>query len=396
MTRYPTPHVVLAAMAGPAAADDQALEAAVASIDAGDAAHVIEGLRPRIAELDAPERCALGLAYARTATARKAPKLDRARAIIYLPSCGGGLPTAIAERAEAAREQLAALADKAGDTRVDIVTGGLDGLPIDIDRLAGDVALGPATLYLPPGDYKFSARLPDNTLLVTEQSLAKRTTASVIFEPGPITPPDAPPPTQHVSFDGEPDAGATYAGPPPKEKHPSLIRSKFNLKENLDDAAPVLERAPWMIRSALGVRAGGGVTGSSAGGATGALSVAAIARAVVAGDWLAGELRVDLGPRGSDAARVWTVGVGAQARWYPSEHTRLRGLSLAIGGRAEIRTKDAIEMMPVERFGVGATAGLGWEPGSKRFAVELRGEQALSTLAGARPHVVLLELGVNL
>jgi hypothetical protein len=388
---------VLVAAGGSAAADDRVLETAVEAIDAGDPAHVVNELRPRIAELDAAGRCALGLAYATTARAKKAPKLDRARAIIYLPSCGGGLPTAVAERAEAARATLAAAADKAGDTRVEIVTGGLDGLPIDIDRLAGDVVLGPATLYLPAGDYRFTAHLPDNTLLVAEQSLAKRTTASVIFEPGPMTPPDAPPPTQHVTFDGgEPDAGTTYAGPPPKEKHPSLIRSKYNIKENFDETEPVVLRAAGAVRNTLGLRAGGGVTDSSAGGATAALSAAVMARAVIAGDWLAGELRVDLGPRGSDAARVWTVGVGAQARWYPGERTRLRGLSLAIGGRAEIRTKDSIEMTPVERFGLGATAGVGWEPGTKRFAVELRGEQALSTLAGGRPHVVLLELGFNL
>jgi hypothetical protein len=386
-----------AAAAGPAAADNAALESAVASIDAGDASAVIAGLRPRIAELDAGERCALGLAYAKTGAAKRAPKLDRARALIYLPSCGGSLPTAIAERAEAARDALVALAGKAGDARVEIVTGGLDGLPIDIDRLAGDRVLGPATLWLPAGDYKFTAHLPDNSLLVTQHSVARRTPATVLFEPGPITPPDAPPPIQKLDFsDGEPDAGATYAGPPPKHEHGSMIRDKFSLKENLDVAEPTVARASWAIRNAFGLRAGGGVVDSSAGGATGALSVAAQARAVIAGDWFAGELRVDVGPRGSDAARVWTIGVAGQARWYPAERTALRGLSVALGGRAEIRTTDSIEMVPVERFGVGATTGIGWEPGTKRFAVELRGEQALSSLAGGRPHVVLLELGFNL
>jgi hypothetical protein len=175
-----------------------------------------------------------------------------------------------------------------------------------------------------------------------------------------------------------------------------MIRDKYAIKENRDAPEAGADRAPWAVRSGFGVRAGGGVVGSSAGGATGALSVAALARAVIAGDWLAGELRVDLGPRGSDAGRAWTVGVGAQARWYPAERTGLRGVSLAIGGRAEIRTTDEIDAMSVERFGIGATAGVGWEPGSKRFAVELRGEQALTTLAGGRPHAVLLELGVNL
>lgn len=322
------------------------------------------------------------------ATKAKLAKLERARALLYLAACPDG---------DAARSKLERAADKAGDTEVRILAGGTVELPVEIDKLTGETVTAPTTVWLPAGDYKFTAHLPDGAVLIQEQSLVARTTATVLFEPGPIS---APPPPRNGTADftdGEPDAGGTYLAPPPKEKHKSLISDHYKIKENLDENPEVIhERSPFAVRGTIGVRAGGGVADSEAGAATGAVSFAALARTVIAGDWLAGELRVDLGPRGSDAAHVWTVGATAQARWYPAEATGVRGLSLAAGGRVEIRTRDSIDAMSVERFGAGATAAIGFEPGRKRFAVELRGEQALSSLAGGHPRVILLEVGFNL
>jgi hypothetical protein len=376
----------------PARADSVDLDAIVARIDAGEASDVIAQLRPRLAALDATARGALGLAYA--GPARKAAKPDRTRGLIYLASCGAGIPTPIAERADTIRARLIKAAERAGDTRVEIVAP--ERLAVDIDRLAGDVVVAPSTVWLAAGDYRFTAHLADGTRLVAERTITRRSSAIVLFEVPAARPP--PPGPRQVDFsDGEPEA--MVVGAPAKEKHPSLLPDRFanGLATNQAplswrDNTPTLRKA----RRALGFRVGGGIVDSSAGGATVAPSFAALARIVIDGSWLAGEVRIDLGPRGSDAATIWTVGVATQARWYPDEWGPLRGFSLAGGARAEVRTRDAIGAMPVDRFGVGATAALGWEPGRKRFAIELRGEQALTTLAGARPHLVLLELGFNL
>jgi hypothetical protein len=398
------PLLVLAVLVGavtPAAAED--LDAAVATIDAGAAADVIARLRPRIAELDASERCALGLAYAGPGTKPKAKrKPDRTRALVYLPSCGGGLPTAIAERGEAARARMVELAERAGDTVVEIVVpaAGVDGsLVVDIDQLAGDVVIAPATVWLPAGSYELRGHAGGN-LLVSQLTIGARSSATVLFEvPRPPPPPRGP---KQVSFDdGAPEA--TYVGPPPKQVHKSLLADRYEkgLAANRAAAAvswsdiPADPHARARIRSTVGLRLGGGVADSAGGGAIGTLSIAAMARAVIQPSWLAGELRLDAGQRGSAAARMWTVGATAQARWYPLEHS-IGGLSVAGGARVEIRTADAIDAMAVDRFGLAATAAIGWEPGRKRFAIELRGEQAVSRLAGSRPRAVLLELGFNL
>lgn len=334
---------------------------------------------------DQTERCAKGHELA---TKARLAKLERARALLYLGACPDD---------DAVRIKVERAAAKAGDTEVRILTGSATGLPVDIDKLAGDTVLGPTTVWLPAGDYTFTARLPDGAVLIQRQSLVARTTATVLFEPGPIVAPAPPQPGKADFTEDGPDAGATYLAPPPKQKHPSLISDHYKIKANLDENPEVIvDRAPWAVRSTIGARAGGGVVDSEAGAATGAVSFAALARTVIAGDWLAGELRVDLGPRGSGAAHVWTVGVTAQARWYPVEATAVRGLSLAAGGRVEIRTRDSIDAMAVERFGGGATAAIGYEPGRKRFAFELRAEQAVTSLAGGHPRVVLVEVGFNL
>jgi hypothetical protein len=406
--------------AGVAAADEPLdLPAVVADIDTGGGPALVASLRPRLAGLDDAGRCALGLAYAGPAKQRGKRAVptagDRTRALLYLPSCGGDLPTAIATHAGAVRDRLVALAERAGDSRLELVAAAP--IAVDVDRFPGDVARAPSTFYLPAGDYLLTAHLPDGSRLIQQLALARGTPASVLFE---LPPPPVPStePTQ-VDFEGaEPEA--TYAGAPPKHKHGSLIGGKFGKgleanrkvreaavageregeREPIDDGDHELRVrrivVPAPSRSGpLLVRAGVGVADSATGDSL-AFLVGTGARAAIAPRF-AIDGRLDVIRRGSHTADdgtmtpgVWTAGVGAALRWWP--WVAAPGtISTVAGVRGDLhRVFDADT-----ELGATVTAGVALHLGSDRVTIEVRGEQSVTELAGSRPRMVVLELGLR-
>jgi hypothetical protein len=408
---------VLGGAAGVAAADEPLdLPGVVAEIDAGGGAALIASLRPRLAALDDAGRCALGLAYAgppkTRAGKRAAPTAaDRTRALLYLPSCGGDLPTAIATHAGAVRDRLVALAERAGDSRLELVAAA--SIAVDVDRYPGDVARAPSTFYLPPGDYLLTAHLPDGSRLVQQLALARGTPASVLFELPPPPVPSTEPTT--VDFEGaEPEA--TYAGAPPKHKHGSLIGGKFakGLEANrrvreaalepalgppIDDGVEVRVRrilVPPASRSGLLLaHAGIGVADSAIGDSL-AVLVGTGARASIA-PRLAIDGRLDVIRRGARTGDdgvmtpgVWTAGVGAALRWWAWVDAP-GTISAVAGVRGDMhRVFDADT-----EFGATVSAGVALHVLSDRLAIEVRGEQSVTELAGSRPRMLLLELGVR-
>jgi len=365
------------------------LDDIVAEVDAGHAAAVITELRPRLASLDDTGRCALGLAYA--GPDRRGAKPDRARGLIYLASCGGGLPTAIAEHADHVRDRLVALAERAGDTQVELVASAR--LAVEIDRLAGDVALAPSTVWLPPGAYAFTAHAPDGALLVSERTLARRSTANVLFELPHTAPQTAPGPARADFTDGEPDA--TYVGPPPKQEHPSLIPDRFEkgLRANRELVDIPIMLPPPAVRRTIGIRLGTGLVRSGSGELV-PMTFAAVVRQPVAGR-LAIDGRVDVFRRGARMTTgtpgVWIVGAGAFARWWA-----VTGDSISVSAVGGLRAELRHVFDGDTDLGLTVGGGVALHLAGNRFAVELRGEQGLNELAGSRPQSLLVDLGFDL
>ena len=329
------------------------------------------------------ERCADGVAAAAD------DRADPVLALLDLASCAA--PDT--PETEAARARLARRADKAGASRVEVVAA--DRVPVTIDRFPDRPFTAPVTLYLRAGDYTFTATLPSGERLISERAIPARAQATVLFElPKPAAP--RPPPVKVIDLsDGEPEA--THTGPPPQHRFGTMIRDKYRIKPNLD--APDASRPfrDHVVVQRLLLRAGAGVIDSPTGTPMPTLNAAVMLRVYAVDRALAVEPRADVGLRGDDADHVVTVGAGMQLRWYPSRgHGALSALSFLGGARLEVRTADRLGGMPIERFGLAATAGVAVEPFERMFPIELRFEQGVTELAGGRARAVLLEFGVNL
>jgi hypothetical protein len=327
----------------------------------------------------AADRCADGVAA--SADGRADPILG----LLDLATCAPQTTDA-----DAARVLLAERAEKAGASRVEVVAA--DQIPVTIDRFPDRPFTAPVTLYLRAGDYTFTATLPSGERLVNVRSIPARAQATVLFElPKPAAP--RPPPVKVIDLsDGEPTA--THTGPPPRHEFGTMIRDKYKIKPNLDAPEP---RRDHVYAPAVLLRAGAGVIDSSAGTPMPTLNAAVMLRVHAVERALVVEPRADVGLRGDDADHVVTIGAGMQLRWYPSRgHGPLSALSVLGGARLEVRTADRLGGMPIERFGLAATAGVAVEPFERMFPIELRYEQGITELAGGRPRAVLLEFGVNL
>jgi hypothetical protein len=304
----------------------------------------------------APDRCAKGVELAKSG--------DLPRAALYLDGCTGD----DAERASAQvmtklrASQLSALE----------ISSEPSGVTVETDALPGETLTTPAEIWVKAGTYKLHSNGRDSQVTLAAHS---RTTV-ILTAPKPATGPR----TGHVDMtDGPSDP--PVAGPPPAQKHPSLVPCKYDgcdthsgevLVDPLARESERVEVDPPTLR--VGVRAG-------------VASSERISPAfALAAQWNLLAIRADGSHRERDGASYTGLGLAigiAHPIWAPDAGW----VSLGAALRGELR---AGAPMTMSHGALGATADV--ELALRRLPVTLgaRYEQGF-----AGEHAIVVELGFD-
>jgi len=313
-----------------------------------------------------PARCAQGVELARS---------DLARAALYLEGCTGDAEVrAAADVATKLRaSQLSTLT----------VSAGAEPVAFETDAMPGEALATPATIWVKAGTYKIRAN--GGELAAT---VAAHSRSMIVLSPAakPVT--TDPNKVGVANFNDEP-TDPPVVGPPPAQKHPSLLPCKYDGCEThdgeqlVDPLAYVEDRGPQHPATMrFGVRLGIASSGSLS------PSFAAAARLALPWDAFALALRLDGSERGASDAAYKELGFSAGvARAIAAPDAGWLSLAAAIRGDARTGMP-----MDVPRAGIGATAEL--ELALRRVPVTLgaRYEQGLSEL---HDHAIVVELGVD-
>ena len=303
-----------------------------------------------------PGRCAKGLAFAKAG--------DLPHAALYLEGCPGDE----AERADA--QVMKKL--RASDLSALAISSDPTGATVETDAMPGETLTTPAEIWVKAGTYKLRSNGRE-----TQVTLAAHARGTVI-----LTAPKqaAGPRAGHVDMtDGPSDP--PVAGPPPAQKHPSLVPCKYDgcdthsgevLVDPLAQQAERVEVDPPRFR--IGVRAG--VASSEKIAPAFAL---AAQRNLIA-------LRADGSQRERDGTTYTGLGLAvgvAHPVWSPDAGW----VSLGVALRGELRPGAP---MAIAHGAVGATADV--ELALRRLPVTLgaRYEQGFSG-----EHAIVVELGFD-
>jgi hypothetical protein len=307
---------------------------------------------PAIAD---PDRCAKGLELAKT---------DLPRAALYLDGCtGDDAERATADVATKLRaSQLSALSIESDSP-----------VPFETDAMPGEHLTAPATIWAKAGTYKIRANGVESSTV-----LPAHTRATVFLAP-PLKP-AAPPKQGTVTFNEGP-TDPPVVGPPPAQKHPSLLPCRYDgcdthdgeqLVDPLAVRAEELQATPPELR--IGARLG--VAGSE--------KIAPSFAVAAHWSWLA--LRFDGSPRERDHATFTDLGFSAgishvvfapDAAW----------ISVGAALRGDARASAPMGMSSV---GLGANAELELALRRLPATVGARYEQGFGG-----EHAVIVELGFD-
>jgi len=332
------------------------------------------------ARIAAADRCADGLALAHQG--------DLPRAALYLDGCEG----------DAARTAAADVAHRLGESNLSSITISTTpaGLAVETTAMPGEQLTSPATVWAKAGTYDVKVFRDDRVYTQTVKLEAHSRVPVVIA----ATAPRATAPRQQVADFGDENAAEPPAsGPPPDQKHPSLLPCKFanactQAGDAIDDpfgggpAGPHdAARVPWRA----GLRVGGGVahTGAYAMtlGAAGVLRLSPGLAATARAEWT----RRESGMQGLDAVAV----AGGVAT--PLVTTDLAMITAGIAARGELRFGDTFDMRPVHALGLAGDATLDVVLRRIPIVVGARITQGVTPLvASSRETAVLLELGLEL
>ncbi|MEO6776367.1 MAG: hypothetical protein ABI467_25720 [Kofleriaceae bacterium] len=313
---------------------------------------------PSFADPD-PARCTRGLGYAKAG--------DLPRAALYLDGCSG----TDAERA--AGQVMAKL--RASELSALTISSDPAGVAVETDAMPGEALTTPVTIWVKAGTYELHG--PGQHLRTT---LAARSRGMVI-----LTVPKLPagPRTGVVNMADEP-TDPPVSGPPPAQKHPSLLPCRYDgcdthsgevLVDPLARRAERVELDPPALR--VGVRAG-------------LASSERISPAfAVAAQWHLIAVRADGSERERDGASYTGLGLAvglAHPVWSPDAGW----VSLGVALRGELRPNAPAGPMTISHGALGATADL--ELALRRLPVTL-GARYDQGFAGE--HAVVVELGFD-
>lgn len=312
-----------------------------------------------------PARCARGLELA---------KSDLARAALYLDGCPGDAE----ERAAAD----VATRLRASELSTLTVSAGAEPVAFETDAMPGEALATPATIWVKAGTYKLRANGGE---LVTTVAAHSRSMVVLSAAAKPVV---ADPKVGVANFNDEP-TDPPVVGPPPAQKHPSLLPCRYDGCEThggeqlVDPLATVEDLGPQRPATMrLGLRVG------IASSASLSPSFAAAARLALPWHAIALALRLDGSERGATDATYEELGFSAGlAHVLVAPDAGWLSLAVAVRGQARVGAP-----MDVPHAGVGATAEL--ELALRRLPVTLgaRYEQGLSEL---HAHAIVVELGVD-
>ena len=359
---------------------------------------------------DAAARCTLGAIYA--------TRNDLSRAALYLADCDhAALPDDVAAAVLRAVRDVKRQLDARRYAALDVMTSP-EGLTGELDALPGESFTTPATIWVAPGAYQIRVSS-------TERSWTQRVTAEphknavVMIETGHGAPLAARPKVIDITDDAGGAPGEYHTGPPPDQKHPSLIKDKYRGVPDPASEGPLED--PLEVRAApavehqlrLGARLGAGMFDDGSAAARAGVAVAVAGRYRLS-DAVFATARADWSRRGGEVmtGTVDVIGaslgagmtvLGASALSSPASASapasRRAGLALALIGqlRTDLRLTAMRDAAPVRRAGLGVAAGAELALPSTPFTVGLRFEQGLTDLvAGARDRAVLAEIGIDL
>jgi hypothetical protein len=315
-----------------------------------------------VATAHADDRCQTGIELAKGK--------DLARAALYLDSCtdddGLRIRNEVTHKLEAT--QLSHVT----------VTSLPDGIEGETDAMPGEKFTTPATLWAKAGTYKIT--VGGQTV---EKTLEPHSRTTVIIN---VPPPPKPARNGAVSFEEEPEQ---HQGPPAAVKHGTMMPNKYFKKrslpgEQIDDPFELRDAA---INWRLGLRVGAGLIDQ--GEARIGFGLAALAARPIAGPVMLAT-RLDWSHRDLDTIAA-NVGLAYLALVRPSFV-----LSGGVAMRGEVRLQDKLDMMEVNRAGIGAAADLDLAILSLPLAFGLRAEQSFTELVpGTRARAVLFEIGYD-
>jgi hypothetical protein len=257
------------------------------------------------------------------------------------------------------------------------------GIEAETTALPGEKFTTPATIWLKAGTYKFT--VGGQTV---EKTVEAHSRTTVIIN---VPKPPKPPRNGAVSFDDEPEQ---HKGTPAAVKHGTMMPKKYlgaagePTGEQIDD--PFARRGSHAILAwRLGIRVAGGIAHHTDADPHASLGIAALAARPLDGPVMFAT-RVDYSHRALDTIGA-NVGFGIIALARPSFV-----LSAGLALRGEVHVQSQLDMMDVNRAGVGAAADLDLAVLSLPLAFGLRVEQGLSELMpGVRNRAVLLEVGYD-
>ena len=327
-----------------------------------------------------PDRCARGLAAAAHG--------DLPRAALYLDGCTGDADV------KAAADVQKKLRDS-NLSAIAIVTTPA-GLDVETTAVPGEKLVSPVTVWAKAGTYDVRVAASDGRVFMQTVKLDAHSRASAVID---IPAPKAAVVRDHtVTFDDN-SAVEQHAGPPPDQKHPSLMPCKFTNSctastGQIDD--PLADRAegpqdaataPWRA----GLRVGGGVAhvGSLAMslGLAGTLRLSPHFALTARADWT----RRESGMQGLDALAA-SAGIAT-----PLATTDLAMFTAGLAARGELRFGDTFDNRAVHAAGLAADASFDMVLRTMPIVVGARLSQGVTPLvASARETAVLLELGLEL
>jgi hypothetical protein len=327
------------------------------------------------ARIAAADRCADGLAFAKQG--------DLPRAALYLDGCDG--------------PEAADVQHKLGESNLSSITISTSpsGLAVETTAMPGEKLTSPVTIWAKAGTYDVKVFHDDRVYTQTVQ-LEPHSRVPVVISAS--TPKATAPRTQVADFSDEGAAEPPASGPPPDQKHPSLLPCKFSnsctqagnaIDDPFGDDATAprdAARVPWRV----GLRVGGGAARIGYAmtlGAAGALRVTPRLAATARAEWTR---------RGSGMTSLDALAVAGGIA-TPLATTDLALVTAGVAARGELRLNDTFDMRPAHTLGLAADATLDLVLRHVPIVVGARVTQGITPLvADARETAVLLELGLEL
>jgi hypothetical protein len=327
------------------------------------------------ARIAAADRCAEGLELAHQG--------DLPRAALYLDGCDG---------AEAADVE-----HKLGESAYSSITISTSpsGLAVETTAMPGEKLTSPVTVWAKAGTYDVRVFRDDRVYLQTIKLEPHSRFPVVIATTAPHI---AEPHTQVADFSDENAAEPASSGPPPDQKHPSMLPCRYanactQAGDAIDDpfgtgpAGPHdAARVPWRA----GLRVGGGVARVGYAmnlGAAGAFRITPRLAATARAEWTR---------RGSGMTDLDALALAAGVA-TPIVVTEVALVTAGVAARGELRLGDTFDMRPAHTLGLAGDATLDVVLRHVPIVVGARFTQGVTPLvADARETAVLLELGLEL